>query len=575
MLNLTKEKRVQTSVSTKSANQKSVASTPNLLESSPKRLTDKHYTHCCGSDIHQKQRGLDPDWIAANCYSADTKEASQLLRYPARSGGIIISGANGQYQFRPDKPWSDKQDKKAAKYRTAKGDEYDALLPAHPTDPYYWLNLEALKKLCWHIDGHPYLILTEGGFKAICACIEGLPTIALLGVEMGLTPSKADPQGKRYLVPTLERYAKAGFGFILAFDADISTKEDVRKALHKLGSQLTKFNVPVYVLPSWDEQLGKGIDDYISMNGIEEFRQQLLAKAIRFVNWQDEYEDGRPKIPSGYPKSWDEYPLAKWLVGRYEKRLAWDVSLQEWRTYSTSLEGVWTVEPVEFVRQVIIAELKSNQSIYTITKDEKVREPRITDRLVRNIEALMRYELAVRSWEESEEFIPFTNGVLARSTLLLMPHDPEHRLTWCLPYDYNSLAVCDPIKQWLLEMCFGDEQLVQLLRAYLHGIVTGRTDWQKYLELIGPGGTGKSTYIRLAIALVGMRNVHTTTLKKLENERFETASLKDKRLVVITDSERYTGTVSILKALTGQDTLPYEVKFKQSQGALRQQRWFW
>ncbi|GFE72052.1 phage/plasmid primase, P4 family [Chroococcus sp. FPU101] len=566
MYNSTLSEWVQTSTPIKSANQDTVVSTPNLPSSDPKRLTDKHFTHCCGSDTHQKQRGLDPDWIAANCYSVDIKQASQLLGYPARSGGIIISGSNGQFQFKPDKPWSDKQGKKAAKYRTAFKDEYDALLPAHPTDPYFWHDLNALKARCWQIDGHPYIIITEGGFKAICACIFGLVTLALLGVEMGLTPAKSDPQGKRYLVSALERLAKAGFGFILAFDADISTSGNIRKALHKLGSQLTKFNVPVYVLPSWDENKGKGIDDYIQMNGIEEFRQQLLAKAIRFVDWQEEYEDGRPSIPEGYPNSWEQFPLAKWLVKRYEKRLAWDVSIQEWRTYSTSIKGIWSIEPVEFVRQVILAELTANQSMYTITKDEKVQEPRITDSLVRNIEALMRYELAVRTWDETEEFIPFTNGVLSRSTYKLMPHDPEHRLTWCLPYDYNPLAVCDPIKQWLLEMCQGDENLVQLLRSYLYGIVTGRTDWQKYLELIGPGGTGKSTYIRLAISLVGFRNVHTTTLKKLENERFETASIKDKRLVVITDSERYTGNVSILKALTGQDSLPYEVKFKQSNG---------
>ena len=98
------------------------------------------------------------------------------------------------------------------------------------------------------------------------------------------------------------------------------------------------------------------------------------------------------------------------------------------------------------------------------------------------------------------------------------------------------------------------------MRAYLLGIVTGRTDWQKYLELIGPGGTGKSTFTRLAIALVGQENVHTTTLKKLEGEKFETASIAGKRLVLINDSERYAGEVGKLKNLTGQDTLPYEVQ---------------
>jgi predicted P-loop ATPase len=289
MLNLIKEGWTQTSAPEKSANQNPSVSTTNLPESSAKRLTDKHFAHCCGSDTSQKERGLNPDWIAANCYSVDIKQASQLLGYPARSGGIVISGSNGQFQFRPDKPWSDQQGKKAAKYRTALRDEYDALLPAHPTDKHYWHNLEALKQHCWHIDGHPYLIITEGGFKAICACIQGLPTIALLGVEMGLTSAKTDPQGKRYLVPSLERLVKAGFGFLLAFDADISVKEAVKKALYKLGFQLNLFNAPVYVLPEWDEQLGKGLDDYLQMNGIEAFRQQLLAQARSLDDWSVKY----------------------------------------------------------------------------------------------------------------------------------------------------------------------------------------------------------------------------------------------------------------------------------------------
>ncbi len=179
---------------------------------------------------------------------------------------------------------------------------------------------------------------------------------------------------------------------------------------------------------------------------------------------------------------------------------------------------------------------------------------------------MLKLDLAVKDWDEAEGLLPLLNGVLDLSTRKLIPHSPQHRLTWCLPYSYTILATCDPIQEWLKQMCGGDEQLVQLMRAYLLGVVTSRVDWQKYLELIGPGGTGKSTFIKLAIALVGQENVHTTTLKKLEKSRFETACLEGKRLLVITDSERFMGDVSTLKAITGCDTVPYEKKFKQSKG---------
>jgi len=63
--------------------------------------------------------------------------------------------------------------------------------------------------------------------------------------------------------------------------------------------------------------------------------------------------------------------------------------------------------------------------------------------------------------------------------------------------------------------------------------------------------------------LVGHANCYSTELKHLENNRFEAANIYGKRLVTITDSQNYAGDVSMLKALTGQDTLRYEEKNKQ------------
>ena len=216
-------------------------------------------------------------------------------------------------------------------------------------------------------------------------------------------------------------------------------------------------------------------------------------------------------------------------------------------------------EPVEFIGRVIKAEVEQMAQLHD-------KRPKYSFNFINDIGKLLKLDLAVRQWDEAEGLLPLMNGVLDLKTKKLTPHAPGYRLTWCLPYEYDPSRTCDPIVSWLTTMCGGDRDLVQLMRAYLYGIVTGRTDWQKYLELIGPGGTGKSTFTRLAIALVGVNNTHTTTLKKLEGERFETASIAGKRLVLINDSERYAGSVSTLKALTGQDTLPYEVKYKQSTG---------
>jgi putative DNA primase/helicase len=261
--------------------------------------------------------------------------------------------------------------------------------------------------------------------------------------------------------------------------------------------------------------------------------------------------------------SWSQSDIADWLASRYKSRLAWNVEEQEWYRYGSIRSGIWNSESAELIGQLVKSEVKAIAlSIFQF----KGKKPSYTISFINGVTALLKLELAVRRWNEASGLLPMLNGVLDLKTRKLLPHSPENRLTWCLPYNYNLLATCEPIQEWLLSTYNGDRALVELMRAYLLGIVTGRTDWQKYLELVGPGGTGKSTFTRLATALVGTENVHTTTLHKLEKSKFEPASIVGKRLVLINDSERYAGEVGKLKNLTGQDTLPYEVKFKQSKG---------
>jgi putative DNA primase/helicase len=126
-----------------------------------------------------------------------------------------ISGETLQGQFRPDRPWKKEGDKKAPKCRTPLTDHgCDAIVPTHPTDKNYW-EPENLKQHCYQVNGHPCLIISEGDFKAIAGCSNDLPTIGADRSRDGVDREKDDVQGKRYLIPTLEKYARAGFGFII------------------------------------------------------------------------------------------------------------------------------------------------------------------------------------------------------------------------------------------------------------------------------------------------------------------------------------------------------------------------
>lgn len=163
---------------------------------------------------------------------------------------------------------------------------------------------------------------------------------------------------------------------------------------------------------------------------------------------------------------------------------------------------------------------------------------------------------------ETKNKIPFANGVLDIRTGDMTPATREDRLTWRLPYEYDPDATCEPVLEWLLSV-LGSEDKVDIIRAYFNSILLSRTDLHKFLEVIGPGGAGKGTLLRLAEALVGGDNVHTTDIKRLEKNNFELAKIYKKRLITITDSEEYVGDTSRLRAITGGDSLPFEEKHKQ------------
>jgi len=186
-----------------------------------------------------------------------------------------------------------------------------------------------------------------------------------------------------------------------------------------------------------------------------------------------------------------------------------------------------------------------------------------TSHLISDVVNLTQAYITHTYWDDDPDRLAFNNGVLEISTGEFLDHDPENFLTWGLDFDYDAQADPGPIIRWLTRTQYGDEQRVQVLRAWLKACLVGQGhELQRFLEVIGPGGRGKSTFANLCCALVGNGNYASTTLNQLEQSRFEIASIKGKRLTLINDSERYGGSAQIFKALTGGDNLRFEEKNK-------------
>ena len=183
--------------------------------------------------------------------------------------------------------------------------------------------------------------------------------------------------------------------------------------------------------------------------------------------------------------------------------------------------------------------------------------------LVNDVVELLKQKICRTHWNDSTDKIVFTNGVLEVSTGEFTEHNKEDYITWGLDFNYDPTIDPGPITKWIFRTQYDDESRVQVLRAWLRACLVGHGhELQRFLEIIGPGGRGKSTFANLCCALVGAGNYASTTLNQLEQSRFELSSIKGKRMTLINDSERYGGSAQVFKALTGGDNLRYEEKMK-------------
>ena len=508
-------------------------------QTSTNRLNDKHYLECV------TKRGLDPAWIAANCRTVTIEEASEQLGYTAKSAGIWLEGHNFVGQLRPDKAWrsTETPKDKAPKYRNPLG-EYDASLPNHPHNPEYWEKLDELAKICYIIDGRPCLVITEGLFKAIAGCSNDIPTISIPGVEQGLTSSKNDPQSKRYLVETLEKFARAGFGFIIAFDADCATNKNVLWAQLKLAHQLKKFNVPVYsVTGLWNIEDGKGMDDYIQKWGADAFRKEVLARAQTIEVWEKQFRSTLSEVEIDRIPTIDV--LGKEIAEQYGERLIYNNQHKTWMEYSLDHQGVWTPVSNKYIES----------EVYRIIEGKGITGIK-SSRYITNTADILLYKLFERTWSENTNLLPFTDGIYNLVTNQFLEHSPAHKLTWCLPRPLHSKNQADgweTINDWLDESTKTSRDK-EILIHFAAAVLRGRCDLQKFLHLIGPGGSGKSTYMTLLSDLIGNQNTWNGSIEQL-NDKHEVARLIGKRLALFPDQDKVGKKISNFKRLTGQDNL--------------------
>ena len=254
--------------------------------------------------------------------------------------------------------------------------------------------------------------------------------------------------------------------------------------------------------------------------------------------------------------------LVEGVENFYSGNLAYDEKGARWMEFRP-VYGVW--EPISDQvmgrgLQEILGQLVESGLIKSWTK-----------KMCDDLKSSLSERFAHKDWYEGSEYLVFSNGVLHTPAMMFWPIDSGNiktirklRLIHRQPYPYLKDAECKRIKEWLAWTQHGKEDRVQLLRAFLRAVLLQASHLQRFLEIVGYGRTGKSTFANLCVALVGKQNIASTHFKEMESNKFELTNFFGKKLIVLADQDRYGGSVSQLKALTGGDMIRNEVKYKAS-----------
>ncbi|MGW3311756.1 DNA primase family protein [Streptomyces sp. NPDC001073] len=158
------------------------------------------------------------------------------------------------------------------------------------------------------------------------------------------------------------------------------------------------------------------------------------------------------------------------------------------------------------------------------------------------------------------------NGLLRIHDRALMPHGPGFFNLGSVPFAYDPTATAPTWERFLAQVWPDDADAIAALQEWFGYVLSGRTDQQKILLIVGPSRSGKGTIARVLKTLVGKENLAGPTLAGL-GTNFGLSTLVGKPLAVISDA-RLSGNdnsqvVERLLTISGEDTIDVDRKYRE------------
>lgn len=168
----------------------------------------------------------------------------------------------------------------------------------------------------------------------------------------------------------------------------------------------------------------------------------------------------------------------------------------------------------------------------------------------------------------ARNLIGFSNGVFDTRTGQFREHSKTDwlmiasELPFSPPAEGETLATHAPnFWKWLRRSVASNDRKTDRVLAALFMVLANRYDWQLFLEITGPGGSGKSVMAEICTMLAGKANTVSASMKALEDAR-DRALVVGYSLIIMPDMTRYAGDGAGIKAITGGDKVSIDPKHK-------------
>ena len=147
------------------------------------------------------------------------------------------------------------------------------------------------------------------------------------------------------------------------------------------------------------------------------------------------------------------------------------------------------------------------------------------------------YAKVIKEFNDVKDIIVCKNGVFCLDDLQLKKFSSKYHSTFRLEAPYNPDANASTYDKFLKDISCNDAVLVDTFNELLGYVLCSSIQAEKLIIMNGFGANGKSTYLNLLTAFVGVDNVSNISINEINGKAFSRHFIADKRLNLIYEGE--------------------------------------